>query len=72
MNSKHYKVTSEIIIHLTTTVRASSEKDAIRIAESRPLQKLCHRCSDGDHMVEWSINNGLTSEPNKLKIKESF
>ena len=67
---KQFKVTAEMTIQVTTVVRATSEKEASKIAENRPIQKLCCRCTDGDALVEWALHGGLVGEPKILQAKE--
>lgn len=50
---KKYGVTMGFFGHVTTTVEANSEEEAIKIAPKSAYFDICHQCSDSIHFDDW-------------------
>lgn len=65
---KHkYRVVAEMTISVSTVVEATSEKEAIEIAQDRYPESLD---TQGDDTVEWCTSGELDGTPKNFTVEE--
>lgn len=58
-----YSIQTVVQISMYTEVRADSLKDALKKAQQRGVQSLCHQCASGEPKQEWVTSGELDGEP---------
>ena len=67
---KRYTFTALVTISISTEVKAHSEEDAFRIAESRGMQSLCYSCASQDATEQWVTSGEFDGEAQNIQVQE--
>ncbi len=67
---KKYTITGMLTISVHTEIFANSEAEAMKKANRRSVQSLCHQCARGDSKMEFCTSGELDGEPYDLKVEE--
>lgn len=70
--TKLYSVTTEVIVGLTTLVRAESAEEAERLARERKVETSWHTNADGEGcLTHWTLGNvpGYAPKSNVVKVR---
>lgn len=67
---KTFVFTGQCTVSIFTKVEAEDEERAREIAEERPLQSLCHRCSSRDEDGSWALSGALDGTAEEIKLDD--
>lgn len=66
-----YRVGAQVTISMYTEVKASSKREARRLAMQHDMMTLCYSCSRGDPTSEWVTSGELDGVPQLLGPAET-
>lgn len=64
-----FRLVAEVTISIATEVEAATPAEALEIAESREMARLCHQCATGEPEQEW-VASELDGDAMKVRIEE--